>query len=249
MKVALTGKHLEDIKPFLQKHGFSICEKDPELLITHGGDGTLLGAERLFPGLPKLPLRDVRTAPLCPNHHTESILELLNEGKLPLSRIAKLEGVCGSRKISGINDVFIHNAKRVSAVRYRVWIDDELYAKEVVGDGVGVATILGSTAYYRSITHGIFRVGIGLAFSNSTEVTNHLVLPETSVIKFRIIRGPSIMVADNAAEDAIALEEGDMASVSVSSSYALVYGIDAFMCPECRQLRLRRSHPFDEGSP
>ena len=50
---------------------------------------------------------------------------------------------------------------------------------------------------YQSITHSIFRVGIGLAFSNSTEEVSHLVLSESSVIEIEVVRGPGILIADN----------------------------------------------------
>jgi len=121
-------------------------------------------------------------------------------------------------------------------VRYSVWIDDDLYADEVVGDGMVVSTVHGSTAYYRSITHSVFRVGIGLAFSNSTEVTNHLVIPEHSIIRVEITRGPALLVADNS-PDFIELNEGSKIIISKSSGTATLLGLDNFMCQECRKLR------------
>jgi NAD+ kinase len=216
MKIWLEGRYLEDIKPLLEKNGFSFSEESPDIIITHGGDGALLGAERTFPGTPKFPIRDRRTAPLCPRH---------------------------GKSIPAINDIFIHNRRHVSAIRYRVWIDNEMYADEIVGDGVGVSTVHGSTAYYRSITHSFFRVGIGLAFSNSTELTNHIVLNEGAEIEVEITRGPAVLNADNSPEN-IELTDGDRVIIKKIPRKAEIYGLDIFMCPECRIRRHPKSRPF-----
>ena len=68
MKVRLVGKNLDDIVPYLREYGLTVTEGDAPLIICHGGDGTLLQAEREFPGVPKLPIRDEGTAPRCPAH-------------------------------------------------------------------------------------------------------------------------------------------------------------------------------------
>jgi len=242
-KIWAEGRYLEDIRPLLEKSGFLFSMKNPELIVTHGGDGALLGAERKYPGIPKFPIRDKRTAPLCAEHSYEKQTAMLKSGKLEKSKLIKIAGFFKDKSISGINDIFIHNLKHVSALRYKVWIDNELYADEIVGDGVGVSTVHGSTAYYRSITHSVFRVGIGLAFSNSTELTNHLVLPEDSEIKIRITRGPAVLVSDNSPES-FELGEGDEVIVRKINEKAEIIGLDIFMCPECRLLRHPKSRPF-----
>jgi NAD+ kinase len=239
MRVVLTGGYPDDTLPALERAGFEVVGSNPDLVITRGGDGALLGAERAYPLALKFPILDTRRAPLCPEHSLEKQLEALAAGNLKTFELMKLEGRGGGKKLQGMNDVFIHNVRRVAAIRYRVWIDGELYAPEVVGDGAGVATVHGSTAYYRSITHSVFRTGIGLAFSNSTEVTNHLVLPEDSVIRIKILRGPALMVADND-PDSAPLGEGDEAEIRASSDKARILGLDIFMCKQCRALRHSR---------
>ena len=239
MNVLVTGRHTGKLENLIQEiPDLKLCSESPDLVITHGGDGALLGAERCYPGIPKLPVRDAETAPLCPEH--SSISKLLADmlaGKLRKTQLMKITG-CDKQgnSVSGINDVFIHNLDRTGALRYQVAIDNELYADEIIGDGVGVATVHGSTAYYRSITHSIFKIGIGLAFSNSTEVTNHLVLPEDTDISIKIIRGPAIMVADNGS-DQIQLKEGDTVNIRKADTAAYIYGLSWFMCPVCRKLR------------
>jgi NAD+ kinase len=241
MKIAVLGKHVEDLLPVLGRFPqFEIVPADdkPELIIAHGGDGTLLETERNHPGIVKFPIRDSRSAPLCTRHETIEQIERLAAGNLGTLRLPKLVGESGGRTVKGINDVFVHNQRRGGAIRYRVLIDGATYASEVVGDAVGVSTVHGSTAYYRNITNSVFRVGIGLAFSNCTEVINHLVLPETAVVVVCLLRGPAILLADNSGDDCI-VETGGEIEIRQTAEYADVLGLDLFMCHECRKLRHR----------
>jgi len=239
MKIALYGKKSDAVEKILLEKGVTIVSpgsNDFDLLISYGGDGAMLGAELAYPGRLKMPIRDRETAPHCPKHSLERQIVALLGGQLKESALMKLVGTVGSVEHYALNDIFIHNKNNVSALRYQVKIDDYMYAREVVGDGVGVATVHGSTAYYRSITHGSFRVGIGIAFSNSTELLNHLVLQEDSVIKVRILRGPSELVFDNS-PDITSLGEGDVITIRKSDKTARILGLDMFMCPECRRIR------------
>ena len=239
MKIALYGKKSELLEKLLAERGYTPVrpEDDPEaLILCYGGDGAMLGAELRYPNRLKMPVRDCETAPHCPKHSLAWQLDALKNGSLRVKDLMKLQGTLRNQTRFALNDVFIHNTNNISALRYQVKIDDDLYAREVVGDGVGVSTVHGSTAYYRSITHGSFRVGIGIAFSNSTELLNHLVLQEDSVVKVRILRGPAELVFDNST-DVIPLREGDVVTIRKSEQSARMLGLAEFMCPECRRIR------------
>ena len=238
MRLLATGRYIDDVKNALSKfNDVEFVDDSPDIVVTHGGDGALLGAERDFPCVPKLPLRDSHTAPLCSKHVSfEKRFAAYLSGELKESRLMKIAGFHGNTLLKGINDVFIHNFDRVGALRYLVRIDGEPYGSEIIGDAVGVSTVHGSTAYYRSITHSVFKIGIGLAFSNSTEVTNHLVLPENSEIEIVLTRGPGILVADNT-PNGVPLESGEYIRIRKIDETALIYGLSEFMCSECRRLR------------
>ena len=240
MNIKLVGKNLEDIRPLLGKYGFVEAEENIELVICHGGDGALLGAEREFPGVPKFPVRDSATAPVCSCHCLESRLRALAENRFEVTELPKLSGRWQGEEIFGINDIFIHNKICCGALRYSVTIDGELYASEILGDGVGLSTVHGSTAYFRSITRGIFRTGLGLAFSNATADVSHLVLPETAVIEIKILRGPGLVIADNSPVSEIA--ENEVITLSLSPRKAAVIGIEEFMCSDCCKTRHRRGN-------
>lgn len=237
-----------------------VDEEDADIIVCYGGDGTLLDAAHHANGTILWPIRDEQTAPLCPEHSLDSQIKAMLEGRLHYSEIELLKGQSSVAPIvdgmpnkgdtlHGMNDVFIHSANQATALRYSVYIDEKLYAKEVVSDAVGVATRHGATAYYRNITHSIFRVGIGLAFSNSTETVDHIVIDERSTVKIQILRGPAVMTADNETAPTV-INTGDTVTIKMSDHYVRTVGLDIFMCPECRKLRhtLRDSTRFLGGS-
>ena len=235
MKIKLTGKNLEDIRPLLPRFGLEEVEEGFDIIICHGGDGALLGAEREWPNMLKFPLRDAATAPTCACHTLEERLKELAVSPLPVTELPKLEAVWQNHRITGINDIFIHNQICCGALRCNVRIDGEIYAREIVGDGVGVSTVHGSTAYFRSITRSIFRTGIGLAFNNAASEVSHIVLPEASLIEIEILRGPGQIIADNSPVSEI--QEGTVVTLKLAPEKARVCGIENFMCPQCRRIR------------
>ena len=239
MKIKLLGKNLDHVRSILESAGLTDCGTDtPEVVVTYGGDGALLGAERDYPGILKFPLRDKETAPTCQLHETSRVISQFINGELKTFRLPKLAAESPAGSLTGINDLVLHTADYTTALRYRVWIDGELYAPEVVGDGICFAGVHGSTAYYRSITKGIFRTGVGLAFSNSTEAVDHLVLPESSTVAVEIIRGTGIVMADNDPRK-FTVNVGDRISFRQINEFASICGLDGFMCQECRHLRHR----------
>lgn len=258
----IKGKYWHKLQLLLEERGLNVVldEEDADIIVCYGGDGTLLDAAHHANGTILWPVRDEQTAPLCPEHSLDSQIKAMLEGRLHYSEIELLKGhslvapiVEGlpnkGDTLHGMNDIFIHSANQATALRYSVYIGDKLYAKEVVSDAVGVATRHGATAYYRNITHSIFRVGIGLAFSNSTETVDHIVLDERSTVKIQILRGPAVMTADNETAPNV-INTGDVVTIAMSGKYVRTLGLDIFMCPECRKLRhtLRDSTRFLGGS-
>ena len=112
---------------------------------------------------------------------------------------------------SALNEFNVQLGPTNSALRYRLWVDDHPIEDdvEIIGDGFIVSTPFGSTAYYRQITRGIFYSGLGIAFKYTSELVNHLVVPETSVIRAEITRGPATLGHDNA-PDNLPLDTGDV---------------------------------------
>lgn len=236
LKVRLYGRNKTDLLSHLSEFGLEIDEESPDVIISYGGDGTLLSAEREWPGVPKVALRDSRGCHVCSHHSNETILRHLAEGHLKRTEFIKLRAETKSESLLCLNDAIIHNARFNAGVRYRVWIDDEPYGSdEIIGDGLVVSTPFGASAYYRSITRSIFRVGIGLAFNNSIEPINHLVLHQNSIIRIRIIRGPAMLGIDNSPEH-VHLAQEDEVTVFKAEQSAIILMYDRSRFPTKEQI-------------
>ena len=221
MKVQLFGKKSEEIRPLVEKAGFQIVEDNPEIVIAYGGDGTFVRAAHALPGIPKVLLRGSEICKLCPPFSNEEVLRRLKEKKFEVVEILVLEAQGKNKTLLGINDIIVHNKDPRHAIRYRIEVDREDMGHEAIGDGIVVATPLGSTGYYRSITASFFDIGIGLAFNNSTEQFNHMVLGEGSEIRVKITRGPAEVYADNQSEQ-IELHDGDEVVIKKSKEVARI---------------------------
>ncbi len=225
MKAVLRGPELATILPIVEEAGIVAVEDGTmaDCCICYGGDGTLLGAEREFPGLPKVPIRK-RSNPSQVEETARDLLARVKQGQASVTLLPKLVARTGDRCLVAMNDVYIRNEDMTSAVRFVVEIDGLVHFGEVVGDGLVVATPFGSSAYYRSITNSVIHVGVGLAFNNSTEPVTHLVLSEQSRIDITITRGPAILAADNS-PDAVRLTNGDRIRISHCEHQAVIWGI------------------------
>ncbi|MDX1971373.1 MAG: hypothetical protein SFY68_02470 [Candidatus Sumerlaeia bacterium] len=232
-KAYLLGEHSQHIAPLVQSLGITLCqpdEREVDFCICYGGDGTLLGAERVYPSVPKVP---IRKRPNFQEAEPEfrSILERVVSGKASKTFLPKLEARMSGKKLVAMNDVVLHNSRVVSAVRYRVEINGMAPFAEVVGDGLVIATPFGSSAYYRAITNSIIHVGLGLAFNNSTEPVNHIVLSQDSHIRIQINRGPAVFAADNNPE-LWNLTDGAVIECSLCSEKAEIWEIANLLCME-----------------
>lgn len=239
IKIAVTGRNLEDLLPLLRLFPCKVVEADPDLVISHGGDGSLLGAELAYPGIPKCPIRDRRENPKCPRHSELTTLTKLFNGELSKCSLEKLEAVTEKgEKLYGINDVVINRTVPSSAIRYRIWLNGELFRAQVVADSLLVATPFGSTGYFQSITRGNLQTGLGLAFNNSMDLMGYTVVEESSKLAVQILRGPAVMVADNDPRQ-ISLNNGDTVNIQTIRDKTVLYGLDVFRCMDCYDLRKR----------
>lgn len=194
------GQIPHQLLPILKKFDLSIVQSNPDVIITYGGDGTLIGAERDYPGIPKLPLKNTQvgyhTIPL----DTKQTLQLFLNNQLVLKEFFKLEASFNSQKLLVLNEVTIRNTLPNSAIRFQVTSTPHLATSnsELIGDGLVVSTPFGSSGYFYSITHQTFTQGIGLAFNNIHNINiAHQILPESSIVTTTILRGPATLATDN----------------------------------------------------
>lgn len=221
-RVILYGKNKESIKSAVINSGFEIVDQEADFIISFGGDGTLIGSESDYPGIPKIVLKDSQICKKCSRLSNEDVLLRVRDGRYFLEETMKLEAEAKGKTILAMNDIIVHNDDPRHAIRYTLTIDDKPIGSEIIGDGIVVATpSFGSTGYYRSITDSFFEVGIGLAFNNSIEQSDHMVLDEKRTIKLSITRGPAIVYADNQ-DDSILLGESDLVTIKKTEDTAKV---------------------------
>lgn len=148
------------IRTQLEAKGFRYDEKSPELVISVGGDGTLLEAfHRYKSQLADVKFVGVHTGSLgfYTDWKVDEIDEMIaaiiaNEYdtmKFPLVEF-ELFGVCGDRKQVVLNEFVLTNAKKTLAIDVSI---DDVFFESFRGTGLCISTPSGSTAYNKSL-HG-----------------------------------------------------------------------------------------------
>jgi NAD+ kinase len=233
-RVAVFGGDLDAAAEAVERAGLTLVERDPQVVLCHGGDGTLLRAEREWPGAPKLPVRVGSRARLCPAHGLDGALSALAGGRLDRVSMEKLELVVGRRSFLALNDVVLRNENPATAVRFRLLMNDG-DSGEITGDGVVFATPFGSTGYYRSITGEAIESGFGVALNNCTDGRRSLPAGEATGVDVELLRGPAVVVYDNDLR-AIPMRDGQVFRVQRSEHRAVVLGLEGLGCQTCRRM-------------
>ncbi|HYC78370.1 MAG TPA: hypothetical protein VEI02_12155 [Planctomycetota bacterium] len=233
LKLRILGSPPPSFETYARSLGMSIVDDAPDVIVAYGGDGTLMGAERDFPGVPKIGFRRSDSCAKCDRHADDVVLARLARGKVDEESLMKIEGVCRSVRLTAINDIIFRNADPRSAVRFNVFLNDMPVTEEIIGDGLVFATPFGSSAYFRSITRVTLRTGIGVAFNNCTDFLTHLVLKETETLAVELARGPATLTCDN---DPVqySIDAGDRLVLRQAEGAARLWCPDTLRCGECR---------------
>ncbi|MCX6717476.1 MAG: hypothetical protein NTU76_02265 [Candidatus Taylorbacteria bacterium] len=226
MKIIIHGKKRDEIIDLVKKIGFKIIDdsdkkEKPDVVASYGGDGTFMKAEAKYPGIPKFIVKRSETCKKGHNIPKEELLKKVISRKYIIEKEMKISAFFEGKKLVGLNEIVVHNFNPRRAIRYELFVNDKKIGGQIIGDGVIIATPFGSTGYYRSIADSFFEIGIGVAFNNSTEQSDHMVLKEDSNIKIKIIRGPALVYADNG-ESEILLEDNDEIIIKKSANKAKI---------------------------
>lgn len=199
MKVAICGLAKAELGRYIKQHypKWHIVQRQPEIVLCYGGDGTLLFAERQYPGISKAMIRNSRVCHNCAVLNKQTILKLLDQKKYRLVKYYLLEAKAKGKTLYGLNDIVIGHKTINTGLRFTVYLNGEQYGREFLGDGVVVATPLGSTGYYQSITRSTFQHGLGIAFNNAVNNIGHLVVDNKVAITVQVNRESALVMADN----------------------------------------------------
>lgn len=232
MKILLHGKNSKNIEGLVKSLGFEVVSINPDVVISYGGDGTLLASERLYPGIPKLPLRDSLICKKCSEHEEEVLLKKLLSNSLKIKEYKKLATTILYRDFLALNDFVVRNLSPIHTIRFRVDKNNKL----LIGDGIVVSTIFGSTGYFKSITGQTFQKGFGVAFNNTTEQINPLFLKDEDFLTFKLARGQATLSFDNN-PDIFNIDEGSELIFKLSDKVARIYEPESLRCPDCKITR------------
>jgi len=210
-----------EVRKVLASEGFELVEKDPDFVVCYGGDGTVLFSERKFPGVPKLIIKTSRACRMYDYklNDLRGLLSRIKAGDYQIHAEMKLETVAKGERLVGLNEIQVHLKLPIYAVRFSLSADGREY-DELIGDGVIVATSFGSTAYYKATGGKSFKKGIGVSFNNlHNRNAKSFVVPEDSVVKLTVTRGPAWLLADNN-ENFVELDAGYSVTIRKSGSVA-----------------------------
>jgi NAD+ kinase len=229
MKVAVVGLARKLIESKLPEYDLKLDKKNPDVVISFGGDGTALYAERIYPGIPRVMIRHSKICEKCKigEHDFSKVLNALKEKKYKVVEEIKVEGIVNNdykKKLVGLNEISIHHKIPNKTIRLRIKVNGKVVSDLMIGDGIVVATPYGSTAYFYSITRKKFSKGLGLAFNNSKELMKPLILSDDSIVEAEVVRGYGLVTADND-ERVIPIKTGYVLKVQKSKEKAKIIEI------------------------
>ncbi len=203
-----------------------------DLLITIGGDGTLLHGARQLGGreIPILGVNFGRVGFLTAvsRHDMARALDVFASGR---HRLSRRSGICGAvvhadgstgEPMMALNDVVLHKGGIARMVRFRVTVDGEDIGP-LSGDGLVIATQTGSTAYSLSAGGPVLIPGVDALVL--TPICPHslsirsLVVPMSAVVTIEILepRTTDLMVSVDG-QQTITLAEADGFRVTAAPS-------------------------------
>lgn len=239
-RVAIAGEDREEVVVALARLGADVVRDAPDVVVSHGGDGTLLRAERVWPLVPKIPVRLGSKTLACPRHGLGAVLERWRADELDVTRVGMLQLRVGRARFYAMNDVVLRNAKPTMAMRFRLrtlGALPELPDVMHTGDGLVAATAFGSTSYFQSVARRRFDVGWGIAFNNVGVPVDPLVFVSDDPldrVEVEVVRGPAFVVYDND-ERMPVLREGHRVEIGPAGRAVTVLGLDALACQACRR--------------
>lgn len=221
MKVAVVGHRKNYFENAIKKEkNLILTNKNPDIVIAFGGEGTFLYSEMIYPNTPKVLVRHSSKCEKCKKHDYNKIIKALVSKKFKIVKALKIQGSINNRKLVGLNEINIHY-KPPCAMRFSIKVNKKLLAKECIGDGLIISTPYGSSGYFFSITKKKFNKGLGIAFNNPINSMKYKIVPENSIITVKIVRGPGVLCVD-CNKRVIPLRTGDVIRIQKHSHFARI---------------------------
>ena len=187
----------ELIQEWFVPHGIEILpledntgsKDDLDLVLSFGGDGTVLAALSFFPQCPVLAVNFGNVGFLTAGDREEltEMLQSVLDGKYIISERSVLECVHPQGTDYAVNEIVVRGATRLITVELSI---NEQHIRRVRGDGVIVGTATGSTAYFLAAGSPIvmpeLRCMIIAGLNEYDFRSRHLVVTSDSQIRLEI---------------------------------------------------------------
>ncbi len=227
------GKHYSD----------NYVNKNADLVIAIGGDGTLLSSARRF-GYMGIPILGVNLGSLGfltdvpPEELTHSIQSIL-KNKYEKEERFFLESKVNNEKTKNkaLNEIVIHSRKVAQLIEYELFIDQDFVYRQKA-DGIIISTPTGSTAYSLSangpIIHPSAKAICLLPMFPHSLNSRPLIVDENAQIQIRICKkGSSSLSLDSHLINS--LHYGDLINISkAKSKLTLIHPLEQDFYSSCR---------------
>ena len=196
IKVLLSKSSIYSITSKKKIYSDAYIEKNADLVVCIGGDGTLLGSARKFgsKGLPVLGINLGKVGfltDIAPEELTQSIKQIV-AGKYTIDSRFFLKASLGTSKKQyiALNEAVIHSGQVAQMIEYELYIDNKSVYRQKA-DGIIVSTPTGSTAYSlsgnASIVHpNVEAITLIPMFPHSL-TARPLLVAKTSNIKIKVL--------------------------------------------------------------
>ena len=202
---------------------------DSDLLISVGGDGTILRVSHLAlpSGIPVLGINMGRVGfmnELNPQDARDNLARMLRSGGRIESRATLRADIVSPTRETfyALNDVVVARGHVARVVRIEARIDGDLFT-EYRGDGVIVATATGSTSYSMAAGGPVLNpeaTEFALTpIASHLTISNSLVLPARSVVELKVSTDHEVMMSVDGQVEAD-LEDGYTVRATVSDREA-----------------------------
>lgn len=204
------------------------------IIISYGGDGTLLKTFHDNPTKAIIPVRDYGTCDM----HSGLLDDILNGTAKCKVELRQTTGdlIDCDGKVA-MSEVQLISADPTMCLRFDVCVNNKLFMDNVIANGIVVSTILGSTGYFKSVARTIFRNGYGLGFICPTYGINNLVLRPTDQVEIIMRRDCKAYICWDHIKETVDLHTKDVKAFHLSSDVVSLFGYEEFMCPLCRKGR------------
>ncbi|MCK5476933.1 MAG: NAD(+)/NADH kinase [Candidatus Aenigmarchaeota archaeon] len=227
MKIAFFGsKDDEFIDQLAKKYNFEIVQKNPNAVVCIKGDGTILFAEGMLPGIPKLTIRNKNHIGNKCIYDIEEIDEVFSkfmQKKYTIKKHSKIQCVFKNHKINALNEIQLHNIITTKALRFSILARENnkilFEEKNIIGDGCIFSTPFGSSGYFTSVGGKKFEKGLGVGLNNPFNRNEKaFYFNEKVVFEFSLDRGSAYLLYDNNPKTSI-IKENEKVVLSRSDEY------------------------------